>query len=108
MEELQSNGKTESSLKESIFGFFGKNEEKNEKVKEKYTKKVELSIDFSPFKEENRVAGSYVWGDTGCGKTFLLDLFFDNLQITEKRRLHYNSFMLQIHQSNFRFSNVVL
>lgn len=68
--------------------------------------KIEKFITETPFVEINSHRGTYVWGDTGSGKTFLCDLFFDNLNIKEKQRFHYNKFMLNIHQSNFRYYNV--
>ena len=40
----------------------------------------------------------YMYGGTGCGKTFLMDLFYDNLPITQKRRIHFHDFMLDIHK----------
>jgi predicted ATPase len=42
--------------------------------------------------------GLYMWGGTGCGKTFIMDLFFESLPIQRKRRVHFNNFMLDIHQ----------
>lgn len=33
----------------------------------------------------------------GCGKTFVMDLFYENLKIVEKKRIHFNEFMLKIH-----------
>jgi predicted ATPase len=40
----------------------------------------------------------YVFGGTGCGKTFMMDLFFDNLPIKKKKRVHFNNFMIDIHK----------
>lgn len=40
----------------------------------------------------------YMWGSTGCGKTYLMDLFFDNLPIARKRRIHFHDFMLDVHK----------
>lgn len=41
----------------------------------------------------------YIYGGTGTGKTFLMDLFYENLTfIKRKRRIHYSNFMLDIHQ----------
>ncbi len=42
--------------------------------------------------------GIYLWGDVGRGKTWLMNLFFEHLSITEKRRLHFHVFMQSIHQ----------
>jgi len=39
----------------------------------------------------------------GCGKTFLMDLFFKHVQVETKRRVHFNEFMLNIHKLNHKF-----
>lgn len=80
--------------------------EEEEEQKRLRIDKVEKYIKETPFVGDKAVRGSYVWGDTGSGKTFLCDLFFENLNIKEKRRYHYNKFMLSIHRSNFRYYNV--
>jgi cell division protein ZapE len=41
--------------------------------------------------------GIYMWGGVGRGKSMLMDLFHDNLNITAKRRAHFHEFMLDIH-----------
>jgi len=40
----------------------------------------------------------YLWGGTGCGKTFLMDTFFDSVPIKLKKRVHFNDFMLDVHK----------
>jgi protein AFG1 len=40
----------------------------------------------------------YMYGSTGCGKTYLMDLFYDNLPIKQKKRIHFHDFMLDIHK----------
>jgi len=41
----------------------------------------------------------YIYGGTGTGKTFLMDLFYENLTfVKRRRRIHYSNFMLDIHQ----------
>lgn len=40
----------------------------------------------------------YLYGSTGCGKTYLMDLFFDNLPIKMKKRIHFHDFMIDIHK----------
>lgn len=42
--------------------------------------------------------GLYLWGTVGRGKTFLMDLFFDTLDVPGKRRLHFHHLMQDIHQ----------
>ena len=42
--------------------------------------------------------GLYIFGTPGSGKTFLMDLFYDSIDIKEKRRTHFNKFMLDTHR----------
>jgi len=42
--------------------------------------------------------GLYLWGGVGRGKTYLMDLFFHALPGERKLRLHFNRFMLHVHE----------
>ncbi len=41
--------------------------------------------------------GVYLHGDVGRGKSMLMDMFFDTVATSSKRRAHFHEFMLDIH-----------
>ncbi len=48
----------------------------------------------------NLPRGLYLFGDVGCGKTMLMDLFYDTLphNVRSKTRIHFHNFMQGVHQ----------
>ncbi len=41
--------------------------------------------------------GLYIFGAVGRGKTMLMDLFFQTVQLKQKRRTHFHEFMADVH-----------
>jgi len=54
----------------------------------------------SPFKKHRPqpIKGLYLWGGVGRGKTWLMNLFYEELDIKDKYRVHFHHFMLDIHE----------
>ncbi|MCF6776634.1 AFG1 family ATPase [Thiotrichales bacterium 19X7-9] len=71
------------------------------KVNENEKKKHKLRLRWLPGKMIHRIKpikGAYIWGSVGRGKTFLMDLFYSQLQTEYKKRVHFNHFMKMVHQ----------
>ena len=49
----------------------------------------------------------YIYGDVGRGKTFLMDMFFDEIKSKNKTRLHFHRFMHYLHERLKAFEGVV-
>ncbi|WPK26132.1 hypothetical protein PUMCH_003479 [Australozyma saopauloensis] len=48
---------------------------------------------------ENSVKGIYLYGDVGCGKTMLMDLFYLTVpKHLPKKRMHFHQFMQNLHK----------
>ncbi|MFT6836393.1 MAG: cell division protein ZapE [Francisellaceae bacterium] len=61
-------------------------------------------LSFSKKLTSDPIKGTYFWGGVGRGKTFIMDLFYDNIKIEEKTRIHFNHFMKEVHGSLHKYS----
>lgn len=66
----------------------------------KYYKPTEKNIFSKLFNSKQQTPkGLYIYGAVGCGKTMLMDLFFESCDIDRKSRVHFNAFMVEVHRS---------
>lgn len=58
-----------------------------------------LAVDLGYNSEEHDIKGIYLYGDVGCGKTMLMDLFYSTVPShLTKKRLHFHQFMQHLHK----------
>lgn len=62
-----------------------------------YQKQQNQGFFASLFKSKSKPPkGLYMWGGVGRGKTWLMDMFYDSLNIDKKMRLHFHHFMQRV------------
>jgi len=52
-----------------------------------------------------KTKGEYLYGTPGCGKTYLMDMFYNSVGLEHKTRIHFNEFMLRIHDDIHKLFN---
>ncbi len=52
---------------------------------------------FRWLRSKKPIPGIYIWGSVGIGKTWLMDLFYQQLPTERKIRQHFHVFMRQVH-----------
>jgi cell division protein ZapE len=45
-----------------------------------------------------RLKGLYIHGGVGRGKSMLMDIFYEAVDVPKKRRVHFHAFMIDVHQ----------
>lgn len=52
------------------------------------------------------IPGLYIWGSVGRGKTFMMDLFYESLAVTKKKRIHFHRMLADVHARLARLADI--
>ena len=52
-----------------------------------------------------QINGLYIHGGVGCGKTMIMDQFYDEIQSESKLRTHFHDFMLDVHERIHKYKS---
>lgn len=60
------------------------------------------------YRDIARLKSIYMWGNPGCGKTFIMDQFYECLgDGVGKVKMHYNEFMLEVHKQEHSLNRML-
>ncbi|POH71660.1 cell division protein ZapE [Arthrobacter glacialis] len=51
--------------------------------------------------------GFYLWGPVGCGKSWILNVYYEAISSSRKRRVHFHEFFHQLHQAITKKGNSI-
>ncbi|CDW84177.1 lactation elevated protein 1 [Stylonychia lemnae] len=88
---------------QGLFNFFSPHHNLNKQA-DSYNQKGGKNFLQERYKDLDDLKSIYLWGEPGCGKTFIMDLFNDSLNIEAKKKLHYNEFMLEVHKEEHKLN----
>jgi protein AFG1 len=84
-----------------LWNLFKGNKDEDSELVFKVPEKIIKTLP-SEYKDLENLRGVYLWGSPGTGKTYLMDMFYNELPVKKKRRMHYAEFMLQIHEEEHK------
>jgi len=64
----------------------------------KHTPPVQTTNTSESSLHNTSLRGIYLYGDVGCGKSFVMDLFYECVPIARKQRVHFHAFMRDVHR----------
>jgi cell division protein ZapE len=94
-ERLRRDGHAEDPAQLDVIERF---EDLEERIAAQRPRKRSLRAAFLRNKSRENINGLYIWGGVGRGKTFLMDLFCESLEIREKKRIHFHRMMHDVHE----------
>ena len=95
MQSLQREGHVEDAAQLDVIARF---EDLNMRLRARPPRKGGLRTMFFRNESPEPVRGLYIWGGVGRGKTFLMDLFYESLDIDRKKRIHFHRMMHDVHE----------
>lgn len=62
---------------------------------------------FSSKSDAEAISGLYVHGGVGCGKTMIMDQFYEQVHSRAKLRTHFHDFMLDVHERIHKYKSTL-